>query len=997
MDPLEYPPPLERSALRLHTRSPQRHQSQTKTTSHTQISDLSPTSTVEFLHETEAVDSDKFKPPLLHNIVEVSVEERTWGVKAALAAKKVRAWLEEVSAWQWPSETPWEGYVPPQPSARRQKEEDPDTRDLKAEDDNPSNVVKTFHGSLSTSLISVYESRIEEIRQEIDALDLEELKGYTKSILNQSRSRHSSINGFQDLSSLGDGYGHLDDFQGIITVTVIQILPYLTRLDELLDVWAARLMVLRLVPEFIISLQAAQRFMGEARRLLDTQADDSNDSSRDGFIRIEGEAGSAIAHAGRLLDAMLDGLQGHPDTLPDGWIDEFEHLEIEFSSWCVKMEDALAQRMQYEEGAVDGSPRNSDLSVMEAFQELEDRAMSGSVPLITESTQIEEKAEQEQVDKEALPAPSQYAAEKPKLFPLRSPKPSPLILHRPTSSIDSNFSSGFSSGYSAPGSATSGSFSNMSSPEIQSASKAEYFGSPVEVVTPAWHKDALPEKDMLSRQSSQRTERGIRSSLDDDTPNAGLPATRSRSSTFVPGPTIPEQNLQSDSEAEDPSYVRARSASVKSFELVGKNVIKNVMVRRTGSYPSSSSPWHGKNRHSAPAQATSSKGGISEFGRPAIVDAGTIQTPSQPSVAELPPTTNLPGLAALEDPADIPLPSTPIASRPQSRFERYEDYEHGTSPVKVQKMRKPISINQTPLRDSPANIPKLGKGDQLEARISSILEEIPGSIRLTSPTKPPRRLSDLRRTSASHTPSPKFTRAQASLPPSISKAPSSEQHDSDSSDIKLYHLHQAGKDQPIKLFVRLVGENGERVMVRIGGGWADLGEYLKEYAGHHGKRAASDSRYAIENLVGSEASSPATPGSQLQGLRKAIPSSRQSSYAKPAASVRDLQNTLTPPSTRHFDAGYDATSPIVDLSNGSSSRPSSRHSYTDEGSPLGGAGPRAKKVEVSPSKQAWVDGMVEQARKVNSDRMAKEMVNEIGDLGKVGGTRRVFLRASTTR
>ena len=511
MDRLEYSPPLEAPGSRFHTRSPQRRKSPTKTTSYTQISDFSPTRTLETLHETQAVDTNIFKPSLLKNFAKVSGEERTWGVKAALAANKVRAWLEEVSAWQWPSEKTWEGYLLPQPRARGQKEEDPDMRNHKAADDDPSEVIETFHGSLPTSLIRIYESRIEEIRQDIDALDLEELKGYTKSILNQSRSRHSSINGFQDLSSLEDSYGHLDDFQGIITVTVIQTLPHLTRLDELLHVWAARLMVLGQVPDFVTSLQAAQKLMGVARRLLDAQADDGNDFSRESLTRIKGEASSAIVHAGRLLDAMLDGLQGHQDTLPDEWIDEFEQLEGEFSSWCVKMEDTLAQiQIQDEEKIVERDPGVSDLPGTESCQDFEDHPVPKSAPSATGPEEVNGAPQHGQTVEKALPATIQFNTEKPTSLPFRSEKPSPLILHRPTSSIDSNFSSGFSSGYSAPGSATSGSFSNMSSPEIQSASKAEYFGSPVEIVTPAWHKDVLPEKDVLSRQSSQRTERGTR-------------------------------------------------------------------------------------------------------------------------------------------------------------------------------------------------------------------------------------------------------------------------------------------------------------------------------------------------------------------------------------------------------------------------------------------------------------------------------------------------------
>ena len=49
----------------------------------------------------------------------------------------------------------------------------------------------------------------------------------------------------------------------------------------------------------------------------------------------------------------------------------------------------------------------------------------------------------------------------------------------------------------------------------------------------------------------------------------------------------------------------------------------------------------------------------------------------------------------------------------------------------------------------------------------------------------------------------------------------------------LYHLHRTDGKAPTKLYIRLVGKNGERAMVRVGGGWEDLAEYLKRYVAHH--------------------------------------------------------------------------------------------------------------------------------------------------------------------
>jgi hypothetical protein len=49
-------------------------------------------------------------------------------------------------------------------------------------------------------------------------------------------------------------------------------------------------------------------------------------------------------------------------------------------------------------------------------------------------------------------------------------------------------------------------------------------------------------------------------------------------------------------------------------------------------------------------------------------------------------------------------------------------------------------------------------------------------------------------------------------------------------------------------------------------------------------------------------------------------------------------------------------------------------------------GPAARKGEMSEEKKEWVDGIVEQAKRTVGRKV------EFGDLGKKGGTRRVFLK-----
>ena len=99
--------------------------------------------------------------------------------------------------------------------------------------------------------------------------------------------------------------------------------------------------------------------------------------------------------------------------------------------------------------------------------------------------------------------------------------------------------------------------------------------------------------------------------------------------------------------------------------------------------------------------------------------------------------------------------------------------------------------------------------------------------------------------------------------------------------MKVYHLVRNGQPRdtpPTKLHVRLVGENGERVMVRVGGGWADLAEYLREYSLHHGTRANQDGKFEVANLP--------TSGVKKNDLLGSSPTGPSPNSMKPRPAVR---------------------------------------------------------------------------------------------------------------
>ncbi|KAF2404926.1 hypothetical protein EJ06DRAFT_525496 [Trichodelitschia bisporula] len=274
---------------------------------------------------------------------------------------------------------------------------------------------------------------------------------------------------------------------------------------------------------------------------------------------------------------------------------------------------------------------------------------------------------------------------------------------------------------------------------------------------------------------------------------------------------------------------------------------------------------------------------------------------------------------------------------------------------------------KSPTKPTSPNIP-------LEQQISNILETLPAPIRLrshpraTTPTpnlthrKPSSNNLHRRSATPSLTPLPTLTLAPADESTSRRSGTASDP------EIKLYHLSRNDMDKPIKLFVRRVGENGERVMVRVGGGWADLGEYLRMYAEHHGRRAVSEGRVEVVGLPTPEpASGRVTPSS----------SSRRTSFVGPPTSGR-----FTP------TAGAHTPTPA-----GEERRPQSAHgscggSRRSTGfEEVGLAGPAARKLvgDMSSEKKEWVEGIVEQAKKVGTKV-------EFGDMGRSGGTRRVFLK-----
>ena len=1083
-------------------RSPTRRQLSTNQDFKHLLSGLSPSSTLEALQADDPLrpGDNASKSFIQASVASASTSEKAWGIKAALAGKKVREWYAEVGAWIWPGFN----HPPLEESASRRAQHHQESStdrgsSLEAITPRGSNLVgKRAMGALSSKLVQDYEERIQTIRDDMETLEIEDLKDYVRNAHWKVGSRRSSFREPQASFGLATDYDRLDDFTAVITATIVQALPTISRLETLLNTWSTRLLVLRQVPSFLTDLDSGRESMVSATIAIGAHDAQHHrrrpDFSWKAFSDIRAVLQDQIAELGRKLDRMLDLLEGSIDTLPDAWIDGLDNIESEYSAWVVKAERVAMNRelrnerleKDYTQDRTDelldlDGPRDlrhttSDVETSAQPNGLRRRADSDFdltqrnpiETLMTENAVTESSTESSNKSFSLEPVPSRDAlleqlraqlrgsaidsvdgqtlgqlSNRPKtlLLPVRtSHRPPPLMLAGSKANIESPDSPDAASDTSSSGFSASNYSSNKSSPEIQSAVLAEYIGTPVRFTSSmSSNKEPLTSAEIAFRRLGPPAE--------GDGPR------------IQPSGVLSDFGLKNERRNKVLGHFRARSASLQSFEPVSKHEIRRIQVRRSGSYssalslsdpeydqaqpsrlPPSFAGQHGElqalrvtrplpatgeakdEQSSIPAQnkdprhAKSKQQSLYHSPPPVPVQPSTS---AQNSVRESrPPRQQLPyhsppavppssahpaqSLDQELDMADHRLPyhsPPPILPRSAHRFEQVSDLSPGSTPVKIRQMKTndptgghppgPVETPRTAIGPSLKNL-----DDQLEERISSILTELPTQIRLRSGPEPDapevtrfNSPSDIRKPKV-RSPAWRLKRRQTSNPlPSMTLAPAQPKSTQSRSpttepDIKLYHLHQPGKTAPIKLFVRLVGEGGERVMVRIGGGWADLGEYLREYAGHHGRRSVSDSPFDIAGLPSSPVTNNPSPRSR-PGSRpisppsamKQSPANRLARQQTSPAIFTGLHTPQSEPSTRN--------SPRLSWVGG-----------TDDVSPsLGLAGPTTKKMDISPRKQAWVDEMMERARIGGGGEKKGGGESVVGELGKVGRTRRVFFKS----
>lgn len=826
-----------------------------------------------------------------------TVTEQNFAVRAAVASKSIYEWLDELRDWPWRAQgglgfqTP--AFAKRKPSARGRSgslvEDAPEEKTTHPDD--------AYIGSLLESDLARYETRLDQIQAELDKLEMEDIKRHVlhNHIMPLSRPGTPASPTLErqfGMASLA-AYTKMDDMTAVITATVVQALPNLSKLMRLMAAWSVRLAVLRRIPSWLSSVADAESAIqagwttisseskAQVERCSESQASASPEFSKHDFDIMKLVLEKKVSAAAQALDFMLDSLEGRDDTLPEEWLDRMDNAEREYAEWSAacekKLRDAEVAALQrhMRQVARENSPEASAKEESEEDETVYDTTVVINV----------QDADDHQSDE-----PSQIVDENTEISSDDAERPVPSVEEADMSHGSLNFSITNEMGFTRDSGVNGG--------------------------------RAISEVD-----------------LDGD------------DFSLVPRDSERESSLPRSSGRPAVAPKRQRDPA-RTPELVPSNSTR-------------SSP------HTPPRESRS------------------VSLP----LSDMPPVP--------EDPEDEDDPlQTPLTS-----------FYDGNS----QELGSPIILSDP-----------TGEDDHLRQQISEILENIPAKIQLSSkpsflshlnppdlqlPYSKPRSTTDKsvrsRSSMSSRASTPSFMLAPVSRP----------RQQRGNQDIKIYHLSRANSDKPIKLFIRCVGEHGERVMVRVGGGWADLGEYLKEYAIHHGRRSnhGSESRLEVRDIPRSVSSMsnrrlstsppdrpspPSRPGSAADTSPIFVKKTRKTSAGE------DLLGPRLPRTPLAYGATRASEPPSSGSASGSTgrSRSSSRLSWAEEDSSLGMAGPRSSRKEIPQESLEWVESVKEKVRAASGGSdMARSAAaatageqgsGKFGELGRVGGTKRLFRKAS---
>ena len=288
------------------------------------LGNLSPTSTLKALSLTDVLRTNESKDTnvLTHSIGETSTDQRAYGIKAALAAQKLREWHAEVLGWKWPAKKDrriGKGFQPRLPFSPKEQTS------------SGTNKKKEYLGSLPATVVAQHGERIEQIKDGLEALDVDGLKEHVLSAHIPPKSRDGRTNGsHRELMQLSD-------FTAVITHTMLQALPYLSKLTALLSDWEIRIVVLKQIPELLRHLEKSEEAIQSALDQVCARRT-SGLLTRTRFEDTKVVLGRDVSLLGATFDKLLDVLEGREDSLPETWIDRMDKIETSFAQWAVEAE-----------------------------------------------------------------------------------------------------------------------------------------------------------------------------------------------------------------------------------------------------------------------------------------------------------------------------------------------------------------------------------------------------------------------------------------------------------------------------------------------------------------------------------------------------------------------------------------------------------------------------------------------------------------------------------
>ncbi|KAI0471952.1 hypothetical protein GGR56DRAFT_667703 [Xylariaceae sp. FL0804] len=967
---------------------------------------------------------------------QASASEQALARRAALASRRIHDWLDELTGWPWPSESGSNGFEVP--TAKRRKLFDSNQPRDDREGTRPASPPShspNYLGSLPADDVARYDRRVEQILQELEELNVDEIKNQVlhNHILPLSRpGTPFSDSGRSAVSSFS--YAKMEDMTAVITAVTVQALPQLTRLTRLLNTWNVRLAILRQVPALLgmiadaeLALQSAWKAIDLASRNNSTAPGESAMESAPSYLSrkdyhvINSVLQQRVSKPGRGLDFMLDSLEGMIDTLPEEWLDRMEDIERDYAEWVTIAEH---QVQKGEWATVDDTDRRGDsalepepetprprIQVQEASPQKEafgsteddqptrpgtpfDYSSVGSVDISDDSDSPRRDSSPDVLEDTLAQGPARSLVEKPRgnipgstsqVINLSSITADQNDVHsgvvpekpslqydtdKPNSESTAHKLSSVSAGSAQPSSPRTTHNQTYDGYDDSDTNSGRDQDSPV--LSPADHDIVRPSPT----ESSEQGEYSLQPALEDDFEPSVLESVNEEDEEE---PELPPTRAVNRKE----SHVSFASTVIcPSSELVEQ---PNPFASREGSLDPDLPRLHDPND---------------------AFSSDAISPPSSPPLRYKPSQSSAnfkdgPEVASVPEAGTTP-PRTPLAAS--------EIFDPDTSFEWESQLGSPSRMS---------TISSVSEDDHLHKQIRGVLENIPAKIALKktsvnlnppgfelpsrqkgakSDTARPRNSSLSSRVttpSLSRSTTPSFSRSGT---PSFMLAPAREARprSRSSGGIRVYHLSSSKKEPPMKLFIRCVGENNERVMVRVGGGWADLAEYLRDYASHHSRRSKGEGKVEVQDAPatgrgGPGSSPPSRPGSALdapmtplavrktrRSLGEEGPSTR---FPKTPVARGGVQRSVTP------NSGVSARS-----------RESSQVNWDEEDSSLGLAGPSgARGAELSDESRAWVESVKEKVRVASSgeriaaaDEQQQRAEGRLGELGRVGGTKRLF-------